>query len=460
MNVARLNFSHGDHNQHKQAIDWIRKASQSLKKNVGIMGDLQGPKIRIGKVVTELCLHKSKNYFFTSSSNYKNIAANGSKEAPFYVNYKSLLDDVKLGELILLDDGKVKFEIITRDASSQLMEGKLIYGDELSSNKGLNLPATVLKIPGITEKDWSDILFGIENELDFFALSFVRTHQEIKNLKKLLQERNSPIQVIAKIEKPEAIKNIQQILKESDGIMIARGDLGVEMGNEKVPRYQKMLIRKARERGKTVVTATQMLMSMTHSPSPSRAEASDVANAVYDGSDALMLSNETATGNYPVESLLTMDRIIRFAEEPDPANRRRRNWMNLVLEQDKVMVSEAIESAAVILGTALSAKALSCLTRSGQSARYLSKGRPNMPIFAFAENPRVRQQLSLVWGVTVFPWQEIRDQSYSIFDDLVSELGRLKLLQYNDCVILTAGIPTTQKKGSTNTVVVKHYEES
>jgi pyruvate kinase len=256
----------------------------------------------------------------------------------------------------------------------------------------------------------------------------------------------------------DGVSNIDEILQVADGIMVARGDLGVEIGNEKVPMVQKKLIAKARAIGKPVITATQMLMSMVQSPTPSRAEASDVANAVLDGSDALMLSNETATGLYPLEAVKTMASIIIGAETAADRHAGVASLLDMLQDGHKLPISEAIEAAATALASSLNATCLSCLTRSGQAARQLAKYRPGVPIYAFAENEKVQKQLSLSWGVFVIPWKEMAQQDYTVFDELLRELGRLGLVRSDDQAVMTAGIPTSLQVGTTNTVVVRRFE--
>jgi pyruvate kinase len=359
---------------------------------------------------------------------------------------------MKARDVLLFDDGLVRMDVLSTDPARNLLQAQVSFGKVLGENKGVNMPGSRLSGLGITEKDWEDILFAIEQDIDFLALSFVRSSREVKSLKSYLEQKKKNIHVIAKIEKDEAIDAIDDILFYSDGIMVARGDLGVEIGNEKVALVQKKLIKKARDAGKPVITATQMLMSMVSAPTPSRAEASDVANAVLDGSDALMLSNETATGQYPMESVQTMASIILGAETldaPPPPS--------LTEVPGPLPITEAIDLAAANLADNLHAKGIAALTRSGLSARLLAKHRPHVPIYAFAENTKVRSQLCLSWGVNVVPWKEIDAKDHTAFEDMMDELARLSLLHEGDLVVMTAGIPTSLKAGTTNTVVVRSY---
>jgi pyruvate kinase len=466
MDVARVNFSHGTHQSHKETIERVRSQSQKLNIPVAILGDLQGPKIRTGRFLhtpypqsPKIDLKAGQRLFFKGVEPNSNPDPGlGTQECPLTISYARLGWDLKKGDSVLFDDGLVRMTVVSSFPETNSVELEVEVGKTLGENKGVNMPGAKLSTLGITEKDWDDIQFGVENQIDFFALSFVRTAREVKSLKSFLDQRQIPIHVIAKIEKAEAIENLNDILHWTDGIMVARGDLGVEVGNENVPILQKKIIQYARAAGKPVITATQMLMSMVQNPTPSRAEASDVANAVIDGTDALMLSNETATGEYPIESVTTMSHIILGAETLSSRPITHANpWGSGWNDSTKLPVSEAIEAAATRLAHSMGAKALACLTRSGQAARQLAKYRPQIPIFAFAENKKVRHQLCLCWGVSVIPWREMTSQDYTLFDTLVAELGRLGFLKEGDYSVLTAGIPTTRQVGTTNTIVVKKY---
>lgn len=470
MDVARINFSHGTHAQHKQWVEIIRASSKKLNIPVAVLGDLQGPKIRTGKILTDLGEMKSRfnalplktgqRLFFKGGDTEMGAKhpGDGSQNYPIFISYPRLAWDLRVGDLVLFDDGLVRMKVVGVSTENPLVELEVEFGKSLGENKGVNMPGARLSTLGITEKDWGDIQFALDNDFDFLALSFVRSAREVKSLKNFLQSRGSSIHVISKIEKSEALDNLDEILDHSDGLMVARGDLGVEIGNDKVPLVQKDIIRRSRLAGKPVITATQMLMSMVNSPTPTRAEASDVANAVIDGSDALMLSNETASGDFPLESVKTMDTIILGAEKIDPIEKPVKQLTDYVTSGDLLPVSEAIEAAATSLARSTRSKALACLTRSGQAARQLAKYRPPVPIFAFAENPKVRSQLCLCWGVSVVPWREIVSQDYTLFDDLVAELGRLGFLSEGDFSVLTAGIPTSRQVGTTNTIVVKRFQ--
>ena len=307
MNVARLNFSHGSHEDHEKVISYIRKAARKYKYSIPVLMDLQGPKIRVGKMKDDAqFLEKGALIELTSED-----VVGDTHIIP--IDYKSLAKDAKVGDMILLDDGLLEFEIVGKHKSS--IQAKVIVGGMLKSRKGVNLPNVKTSIPAMTEKDLSDLQFGIEQDVDLIALSFVRSAKDVRDIISKVRLAGSQAQIIAKIEKPEAVELIDEIIEEADGIMVARGDLGIEIANERVPLVQKQIIEKCRLAGKPVITATQMLDSMIHNPRPTRAESSDVANAVLDGTDAVMLSGETAAGAYPFEAVAVMDKICRSVEQ-------------------------------------------------------------------------------------------------------------------------------------------------
>lgn len=449
VDVVRLNFSHGDHETHLRSIEWIRKASKEIHRDIAILADLQGPKIRTSILPGLTALSRGQSFYFCGTSD-RLQQGDGTLAAPLGITYPRLAAELKVGDILLIEDGLTRMDVVKTDRTKNLVETKVIFGESINSHKGVNFPGAKLSASAVTEKDWEDIQFGVEHEVDFFALSFVRSAQEVKNLKTYVQSKGSGIQVIAKIEMPEALDRIDEILTAADGIMVARGDLGVEIGNEKVPLEQKRLIKKARACGKPVITATQMLMSMVLQPTPSRAEASDVANAVFDGTDALMLSNETASGAYPLKVVETMDRIILSAEQ----------YLTSTESSDSIHETKApLESAAVSLAKQVNAKALTCLTRSGYTARNLARFQPSIGIYAFVENEKVRRQLALSKGVFVIPWKEIKSQDYTVFDDMAAELGRLGILKKGDTSVFVAGIPTSQKQGTSNTIAMRKYGE-
>lgn len=466
MDVARVNFSHGTHENHAQLINWVREAGKKHGKVTAILGDLQGPKIRTGRLLSQtdqkpqssLPISIGQKLFFFGGESGKMAPGTGSQTSPIGISYPRLAQDLKAGQSVLFDDGLIQMRVTRVLVPENLVELEVENGQILGENKGVNMPSSRLSTLGITEKDWDDINFALRAGVDFLALSFVRSAREVKSLKSFLDSQGIGIRIIAKIEKREAVDNIDEILNFADGIMVARGDLGVEVGNENVPVLQKQLIQKARSCGKPVITATQMLMSMVNQPSPSRAEASDVANAVFDGSDALMLSNETASGQFPIHAVRTMATIIQGAEGMSGREFTAPTALvasTIMKGADKLPISEAIEAAATALARALDASCLACLTRSGQAARLLAKYRAPLPIFAFAENTLVQAQLCLSWGVTVIPWREHKELDHAVFDQMLEELKRRQLISSKSYAVMTAGIPTSLKVGTTNTVVVK-----
>jgi pyruvate kinase len=369
MDMARLNFSHATHQDHGKKIRLIRRISAKMNRPVSILQDLAGPKIRVGNITEPgVLLEPGKEFVLTS----RRMIGNRHGVS---VSYLKLPQEVKRGDRLLLADGLM--ELVVRDTDGQDITCLVITGGMLTSHKGINLPTGTMSVPCLTEKDRKDLLFGLANDVDYIALSFVKTAADIRLVKDLVREKGKDIPVIAKIEKHEAIENLDAIIAVADGIMVARGDLGVEIPPEEVPLIQKMIIRKANAAGKPVITATQMLRSMTLSPRPTRAEAADVANAVLDGTDALMLSEETATGNYPVEAVDFMNRLAVAAEAGFPYEK----FLAMIPEKD---ISESVAQAACILAAHLDAKAIVAHTQSGATARHISRFRPRQPIIALS----------------------------------------------------------------------------
>ncbi len=428
MDVARLNFSHGNYEWFNKIVKTIREEGQKLGKAISILQDLQGIKIRIGEVEggeVELIEGETVEIFPGNKlSNNKII----------YIAYPPLLDDVKAEEEILIDDGLLKLKVIEKRKDRLI--GVIVEGGILKSKKGVNLPFTRTTIESFTEKDKSDLLFGINLDVDYIAVSFVRSHNDLLTIKSWAEQNllNLP-PLISKIEKREALQNINEILEHCEGIMVARGDLGVELPPEEVPVYQKMLIDLANQKKKLVITATQMLESMREHSRPTRAEASDVANAVLDGTDALMLSAETTTGKYPVESLRTMDSIITFTEE---------NLGNKILSSFKVSkyFPEAIASGAVRVAQDIQAKAIVVFSHSGFTALLISKMRPQMPIVAFTPDYKVYRRLSLLWAVIPMHIPASINLIDNIFlKETEDKLRSLNLASKGDAVVFVASSP-------------------
>jgi pyruvate kinase len=431
VNVFRLNFSHGSHDNKKAVIDNIRKINKSQPFNIAILADLQGPKLRVGELTDgQIELVDGGEIIFTTE---KSI---GTKEK-IYVSYPALTTDVKVGERIFLDDGKMEV-MVKKILNEKEVLVSITLGGMLSQKKGVNLPDSELTMPSLTEKDFADLDFIIEQNLDWVALSFVRKPKDITELKKIINDRHSKIKVIAKIEMPEALKNIRDIIVESDGIMVARGDLGVEMPVEQVPIIQKELIRKSMHRAKPVIVATQMMESMMDRTKPNRSEVSDVANAVLEGADAVMLSGETAMGEFPVQVVETMCRIILEVEKT--VYDYNRDDILAPQPHSPSFLSDAICYSACKLAHDTNAKALVGMTQSGYTAFMLSSYRPNAPLFIFSKERSLIGQLSLSWGVRAFYYAEEESLDDIIFDqiNILKERGYLKS---GDVVVNTGSTP-------------------
>ncbi|MEK4147031.1 pyruvate kinase [Robertmurraya sp. FSL W8-0741] len=439
MNVARLNFSHGDHTEHGQRIKNIREASKKENKNIAILLDTKGPEIRTHNMVNG-AIELEAGKAVTISMN----EVEGTVDK-FSVTYEGLIDDVQIGAKILLDDGLIGLEVLEIDRGAKEIHTKILNGGTLKNKKGVNVPGVSVNLPGITEKDAKDILFGIEQGVDFIAASFVRRASDVMEIRKLLEENNGTyIQIIPKIENQEGVDNIDEILEVSDGLMVARGDLGVEIPAEEVPLVQKELIKKCNDLGKPVITATQMLDSMQRNPRPTRAEASDVANAIFDGTDAIMLSGETAAGMYPVEAVQTMHNIASRAESALDHKR-------LLTKRTKAIetnITDAIGQSVAHTALNLSVNAIITPTESGHTARMISKYRPQAPIIAVTYHPSVYRRLSLVWGV--YPQLgESANTTDDMLDIAVQESLNSKVVKHGDLVVITAGVPVGES-GTTN----------
>lgn len=435
MNVCRLNFSHGTHEQHAELIKRIREASEKTGEPLCILQDLQGPKIRVGELPeTGIELVAGKPIVFTSGK------AELPKKIP--VTYPNLHEDVKKGQRLLLDDGLL--EVVVKSVKGEDVNCEIITGGLLKSHKGLNLPETDTQISAITDKDKEDIAFGVLQGVDWIALSFVRKPEDVQELRKLIGDPG--IKVIAKIEKPEAVANMDAIIAEVDGIMVARGDLGIEMPAEKVPVIQKELIAKCRLAGKPVIVATQMLDSMIKNPRATRAEISDIANAVIDHADATMLSGETASGAHPIEAVKTMAATIAETEKSkydDVTPEMRKS------EQPEV----AMTNIASILGRASSAKAIIVASLTGASARLVSRERPDQPIYVMTASDRVVRQLNVSWGVRGFVIPKA-DSIPKLIDDSLELLKAQKRISTGDEVVIVAGEPLGES-GSVNLVELR-----
>ena len=434
----RLNFSHGDHKDHAERIETIRKVSNNLDIDVGILQDLQGPKIRLGRFKDGPVRVKKGDKFKLTSKEVEcsNKIAN--------VTYDKLAQEVTAGKRILLDDGKIEMVVENIDTSANLLECEVTVGGVLSNNKGVNFPDVQLSVKALTDKDKEDLEFGLNAGVDWIALSFVRNPSDINEIKDLINKNGHSIPVVAKIEKFEAIDQIDRVLPLCDGVMVARGDLGVEMPAEEVPLLQKELIKKANTLGIPIITATQMLDSMASSPRPTRAEVSDVANAILDGTDAVMLSNETAVGDYPVEAVKTMATIARRIERDYP--------LKAIESHLPSTIPNAISAAVSTIARQLDAGAIIPLTKSGSTARNVSKFRPPTPILATTTERSVARRLQLVWGVTpiLVKNDERTAKTFSIAMQTAQEMG---ILKQGDLVVQTAGT-LTGISGSTDLIKV------
>ena len=433
MNVARINFSHGTHEQHEQSIDMIRRVSDQLGISVGILQDLQGPKIRVGELDEPIQLSEGDPVILYATGTP--CPLDGEKKIP--VDFRQIFDSVRPSDRLLLDDGRLKLEVVSV-VDRNTLTAKVQTGGLLTSHKGINLPGIRLRIAGFTEKDEADLAFGMSQGVDAVAISFVRSAEDVKKVRyameRIAKGKRLPL-LIAKLEKPEALDSLDAILEIVDGVMVARGDLGVELPPERVPVQQKHIIREANKRAKLVITATQMLESMISNPLPTRAEASDVANAVFDGTDAVMLSAETASGKYPIEAVQMMDRIVHEAESH-------------FLEWGEVQVVAGLENndaasmarAAQALAKDMNVTAVACFTTQGESAWLMSKIRPRVPIMGFTPSPETARRLAFFWGIRpqVVPFANSLDEMLEYVD---AALVRSDVVGSGDQVVMVCGFP-------------------
>jgi pyruvate kinase len=435
MDVARLNFSHGSHEQHKEVIERIRAASLKVRKGVGILQDLQGPKIRTGKVENNgIDLVEGQEIEITTEE-----AVMGTPHL-ISTTYQHLAQDVNVGDRILLDDGLLELKVLQTDKKQQV-RCEIIHGGVLKNNKGINLPGVALQTEAMSAKDEEDLLFGIKNGIDYVGLSFVRTPQDLDKCRSVMARAGRHVPIISKLEKPEAIARLDAILDKSDGVMVARGDLGVEIPPEEVPAIQKDIIRRANARALPVIVATQMLNSMIEHPRPTRAEASDVANAIFDGTDAVMLSGETASGKYPIESVEMMDRIVRAAESSMRQTFPRiGSGEPLKIPADFPDVTCGVACRAA---RECGARLIVAFTLTGTTARLLSHYRPTVPIVAFSPNQEVRRRLSLLWGVVPRVLEPL-NETEAMVRRVEEELLARGLAKAADRIVIVFGAPIGQ----------------
>lgn len=442
MDVARFNFSHGTYEEHKGRLDKVKKFRKELGLPIAAMLDTKGPEVRVRDFEDGKIMLENGNKFTLT---IRDLMGN-SKIAS--VTYKELPKDVEVGTRILIDDGLIELKVLEVTDTDVICE--VICGGPVSNHKGVNIPNVDLSMPYISDVDRSDIIFGIEQGFDFIAASFVRCADDILQIRKILDEYNcKSINIISKIENMQGVKNIDEIIEVSDGIMVARGDMGVEIPNEDVPVMQKMIIKKVYNAGKQVITATQMLDSMIKNPRPTRAETTDVANAIYDGTSAVMLSGESAAGKYPVEAVQTMARIAERTEEDIDYRKR----FFALSRTGKIEITDAISHATCTTAYDIGAKAIVTVTKSGRTARMVSKYRPDCAIIACAMSDNVARQLNMSWGVTPIIIKEEKD-TFELFEHAVAEVKAKGYLKDGDNTVITAGVPLGTS-GTTNMLKVE-----
>ncbi len=439
MNVARFNFSHGTHEEQKERMDRVKKVRAELGMNIAIMLDTKGPEIRIKQFETGKTILRAGEKFTLCCYD---VTGDDDKVS---VTYENLYKELTAGNHLLIDDGLIKIKVEKIEDKDIICS--VIDGGELSNNKSINIPDVAINLPALTDRDISDILFGIENEIDCIAASFIRCAEDVRQIKKLLSENGGEdILIISKIENRQGVDNMDEIIKESDGVMVARGDLGVEIPAKEVPVVQKKMIRKCNLLGKPVITATQMLDSMIKNPRPTRAEVGDVANAVFDGSDCVMLSGETAAGEHPIEAVKTMADIVLSAETE--------KYLTPHYEiSSHADVSETISYSSFRTAEIIGANAILTPTTSGYTARMVSKYRPDMPVIAFSANDRVLRQLMLTYGVIPVKIRK-QDDFESLLSTCLDTARDTGLVNVGDMVVFTAGLPVNVK-GTTNTIRVE-----
>lgn len=443
VDVFRINFSHGSHEEHKATISHIHKINQTLGLHIGILADLQGPKIRIGEAAKGAVLVTNEIVKITN----KEII---STDEEIFVNYQKLPREVKAGQKILIDDGKIELQVLETDRKN-LIAAKVIHGGELSSRKGVNLPNTKLSVPAHTEKDLADLKFALENKANWIAISFVRSAEDIAHIRNHIKNKNE-VKVMAKVEKPEAMDHIDDIIREADAIMIARGDLGVEVPLEKMPFIQKSIVRRCIRASKPVVVATQILDSMVAHPRPTRAEINDVANDMIDGADALLLSNETSVGAHPVKVVETLERIMKYVESKEVVYNK-----NLVPQPKSAsFLSDAVCYNACRIAEEVKAKAIVGMTRSGYTAFMLSSYRPHAKIIIFTDNLALLEILSVSWGVYPFYYDKFVSTDETI-SDVIQILKEKNLVNPGDIVVNTGSMPI-HKQSRTNMLKVTMVE--
>lgn len=439
VDVFRLNFSHGKHEDHLKVINFVRELNKELGTTVSLLQDLQGPKIRVDEMAPGVVIERGNELVITT----RDLV--GTAEIAS-TSYKNLPNDVKIGDMILVDDGKIELKVKEIRGGDVVTE--VVYGGPLKSRKGINLPFSKVSAPSLTEKDLEDLKFGIKHDVDWIALSFVRKASDILEMRGLMDASNSKSRIVAKIEKPEALSNIDDIIAATDAIMVARGDLGVEIWLEEVPMVQKMLVEKANKAGKPVIVATQMMESMIENPRPTRAETNDVANAVMDGADAVMLSAETAAGKYPIEVIRSMVRTVASVEKNPNIYFRFRD----IDPNSSVFINDSVVLAACKLAKDVGAKAIVGMTASGYTAFKSSSHRPNANIFVFTGNNALINKMNLVWGTRAYHYDKTdsTDETIADVEEILKKEGHV---QSGDIFIFMASMPI-QERSRTNTLKI------
>lgn len=432
VDVFRLNFSHGSHEDHQKVIDHVRSLNEEHNLNISLLQDLQGPKIRTREVENNgVELFAGEKLTITM----ENVIGNSKKISS---SYTALAQDVSIGETILIDDGKIELKVLEKNGSEVITQ--IIYGGILKSKKGINLPDSNVSAPSLTEKDYEDLVFGLKNNVEWVALSFVRKAEDVRHLKEIIDKNGSHTKVIAKVEKPEALKNIDEIIEVSDALMVARGDLGVEIPMEEVPVAQKMMVKKCNAAGKPVIVATQMMESMITNPRPTRAETNDVANAVMDGADCVMLSAETASGSYPVLTVQSMSKTIKSIEDNVDIYEK----VYSVNPTSSNYYSDSLISSACILAKDTGAKAIVAMSRTGYTGFKIASHRPKANIFVFTDNKPLLNQVNLIWGVKGIYYDKVQSVDET-FDDLKKMLVKDNHLKKGDAIVITANLPIQDK---------------
>lgn len=439
VDVFRLNFSHGTHEDHLKVIKNVRELNKELGTRVCLLQDLQGPKIRVNEMEPNIVLERGQDLIITTNE----LLGNNNIIS---TSYQNLPKDVKVGDMILIDDGKIELKV--KEVRNDEVLTEVIYGGLLKSRKGINLPFTKVSAPSLTEKDLKDLEFGIQNDVDWVALSFVRKAFDIQSMRAIIDSHKSSIRIVAKIEKPEALSNIDEIIAETDGVMVARGDLGVEIWMEEVPMVQKMLVEKCNRAGKPVIVATQMMESMIENPRPTRAETNDVANAVMDGADALMLSAETASGKYPLEVIRSMVRTVASVEK----NPKIYYHFRSVEKSSPNYIHDNFVLAACKLAKDVGAKAIVGMTQSGYTAFQSSAYRPNANIFVFTSNASLLNKINLVWGSQAYYYDKTNSTDETI-SDVEATLKRDGHVKTGDIIIILASMPIHERQ-RTNTLKI------